>query len=111
MLKRVIILAAVFAAGCSGEPASSAGSHTTSKLDSQSAGAAQPSFCDYATELRDLPADPCDFTGVCKVQVAIYCDDPQAANRKKYDCECVKGAYSCTATEIGLSIDPTCPRP
>jgi hypothetical protein len=68
----------------------------------------QPDFCNYQKDLRAIPAGECDFSGVCKVRVAYYCENPQAATKKKYDCECLERAFSCTLTETGLSIDTTC---
>ncbi len=58
-----------------------------------------------------MPSGACDFTGVCQVKVAYYCDKKDAATRKKYDCECSAGEFACTVTEIGLSFDDTCPTP
>jgi hypothetical protein len=96
--------------GCSGEVgAGSAQSGTPSASDGGGGAGALPSFCDDRTELRQVPEGECDFDGLCQVRVAHYCDDPQAANRKRYDCQCNEGEYHCVVTESGLSIDDTCP--
>jgi hypothetical protein len=79
-----------------------------SPLDGSGGAGALPEFCDYQSELRTVPEGACDFVGVCQVRVATYCENPDAANRKKYDCECIDGKYRCTVTESGLSIDDTC---
>lgn len=79
-----------------------------SPLDGSGGAAALPAFCDYRTELRKVPEGACEFEGVCQVRVATYCENAAAANRKRYDCECFNGAYRCTVTEGGLSIDDTC---
>lgn len=115
MIKQLWFVLVLASAACSGTqetPSPNAQGGSAASSEAGAGGASeQPNFCGYKEELRDVPSGDCDFSGLCQVRVAYYCENKDAATRKKYDCECMDGEYSCTVTEIGLSIDDTCPQP